>query len=113
MAQIIENFEFTHGNNSHPWDEWFDGQARLLIKEEDFPSNNSMYQTIQQAAKARNMKTEMLLFDAEGKRTTTHGGYTVIKLQAKPIQQMVKKGAKNGKSIVIKEVSPDNLLYKK
>lgn len=40
MARIVEDSSIDWGKgrkNDYPWDEWFDGQARLLRRGEDFP----------------------------------------------------------------------------
>lgn len=39
MAEVLEEYEFVShrvGKGSYPWDEWLDGEIRLLVRDEDY-----------------------------------------------------------------------------
>ena len=56
MATIVEALPESKRSSRHPWDEWLDGQVRLLEPGTDFASKVSSFQAIAfQTAKRRGL----------------------------------------------------------
>ena len=52
MAEIVENAKWT-SSRKYPWDEWFDGQTRLLRRGEDFELNTDTFRANMTGAAVR------------------------------------------------------------
>jgi hypothetical protein len=60
MAKIIDKPVFT-GRDLYPWDEWFDGQMRLLTRGEDFQTTaQTMCNSIAGAAQRRRVTVQVV-----------------------------------------------------
>jgi hypothetical protein len=55
MAEIISEFP-GRGGTAYPWDEWLDGQVRVLTPGEDFSNVVSVRASFYAAAKVRGLK---------------------------------------------------------
>ncbi|MAZ23228.1 MAG: hypothetical protein CMB22_00275 [Euryarchaeota archaeon] len=59
MAEILESYTFAQRGrgSTHPYEEWFDGRIRRLIKGVDFEcAPASIRQSVYTAARSRNIK---------------------------------------------------------
>ena len=65
MAEILEDFEFTHrGSAKYPWDLWLDGQVWKIIRGTDYQcASASMRTAAFLAARTRNknVRTNMIM----------------------------------------------------
>ncbi len=67
MAKIIDAEDIQWGGSPgsrYPWDEWFDGKARILAKGEDFTSQISSFRTtVYECARRRGLKVRIATVD--------------------------------------------------
>jgi hypothetical protein len=77
VSRIIDKMPPSHrgGKANYPWDEWMDGQARILVKGEDFDvSIINMQNAFSGAARRRGLSC-----------TTTKVSDTEVAVQAVPL----------------------------
>jgi len=69
MAEIVSNAAWNTPRKSvstYPWDEWFDGQTRILTQGEDFTVKpSSIRNAIQVNAFRRNVRVRTAILDGE------------------------------------------------
>lgn len=55
MAKVLQNYKPV-SSSEYPWDEWFDGQTRLIVHGEDFTCTARSFQSACRAAAAKRNK---------------------------------------------------------